>query len=870
MSDSFRNPYHFVPTGPGAPPERLPTADITAPWAAGSASAHLTHDRYVPGTHSGRITCRATVETPLICGNKQEERPGWTKLIHPFEIEPGKPALPASSLRGMLSALAEAATHSTLRVLKGDVLSFRRNMNDDKKLSALGLLVAGEKEGEFKLRPLALPTLELDNGKYNVPASFRGLFKIPAFKVYLGSGQYQSRSFLDSKGQALQNATLKEDGSFGPFYGMKLQTTPAAWGPSASLPSRQAWQRYPRGGQNTRFLIGRQPLSTEVVPWEEGMEAKGYTRGIFRGLGLWTADRQKDDPPHTKIHEFFIPYTPDMEQWTTIPVLPTALDCFHELADQRTSDEPEKNLPYEPLGTRKRKAGDKLRLKAGDIVYFRPEQVAGKSVITEVSFSSIWRGRVEHEGRGADTRAFFAALSSDLLPLHPGRGQLTLAEQLFGTVEVRDKQQQAEIKDPAFSLASRLRISHGLLSESRPEGAYQPYQEWLPDSLCQFIKESGKPDLPLKNLASPKPPSPALYFTEKTPDEETGPKAVRKHELSPSKHLPLGRKFYLRRQPGKLRGSQIFIDPDNLFEQGIAKQHQSVHQFVRPGTEFEFHLQFDNLSALELGLLLYVIQPTAEFRHQIGHGKPLGLGQMQLLVSDLQLVARQARYLTDELTSERSHSAHAEVGTLISGFRAWASKNKLTEVLSALELLGTPPADDLPIHYPQALETDPDRYQSQPIKRGTSAFEKEQFRWFVQNEKLKSGQQYLESLIGQTHLPTLRREPGRPGDGPRGVPAPRGGPAPQPGTARGAPVPQAIISSPESLVGTVQPFSVTKINANKLQFQIALEGLFTGGSVDPATRMKLTPTLNLGDVIPLRIHSYNPGGSTFILTLPEA
>ena len=876
MSDLFRNPYHFVPLAAGQPPARVPTADIAAPWpGAGSASSHLTHDRYVPGTHSGRITCRATVETPLICGNRQEETKDWTKHIHPFEIIPGQPALPASSLRGMLSALAEAATHSALRVLKGDVLSYRRNMNDAYKLSALGQLVAGDKEGELRLLPLAVPTLELFGDKYKLyhekenekpVGDYRGIFPKPALKVYLGTNRYGSQAFRDSRGQTLQNATLREDGTVGPFYGMKLAPAPSTWSSQYSLPARQNWQRYPRGGADEHYLIGRQPQSPEVVPWEDGMESKGYTRGLFRGLGLWGQGRA-DDAPNTKKHELFIPFTKDMEQWPTLPVRAATIERFHQLADQRTDDEKKKTLPFEPLGTRKRKPGDSLRLKAGDIVYFRPEWEGGRPFVAEVCFSSIWRGRVQtKDGKGADTRAFFEALSSDLLPLHAGRSQLTLAEQLFGAVEVREKHQQDDAKEvSAFALASRLRVSHGHVTQTPEGSAYQGYEEWLPEKVIERLKATGKADLPLHNLASPKPPSPALYFTQKSGRD---PVAVKKHELSPTLHEPHGRKFYLRRNPSKLRAQDIFLSPARLTETGIADQHQSVKKFVRSGTEFEFHLQFDNLSDLEIQLLLYLLRPTVDFRHQIGHGKPLGLGQMKLEITGLDLVNRMSRYATDDLTDVRSTSALEQVADHHEAFRAWAASKGLAEVIAAFELLGTPPDDNLPIHYPQAFETDPGRHNNQLIERGRPNFETENFRWFVQNEKLNPRhdlpQQYLESLIGQQHLPTLRREQGKEPK-PRPMVERRARQQDQPAAAERTSTPP----SAESWVGTIQPFKVTKLNENKLQFQIARTDLFTKGSVDQSIRLKMAPTLQLHQIISLRIDTYNPSGNTFLLSLPE-
>ena len=264
----FHNPYHFVPLGPGHPPESVALDDFTKPQAERKAP-HLTHDRFVPGAHSGRIVCKLTVETPLLCGNQVDDnqsqtRPdgelnprfGWTKLIKPFELD-GQAALPGSSLRGMLSALAEAASHSALRILKPDVLSYRRLTSDERKLSAIGIIESGAK-GQLQLRPLAMPTMEQENGSYGFfgsPADssyvgddqrFPGVFPEPSFKVYLGRRPYSQGDYRDPAGQPLRNVTADAAGNVGPFYGMRL-TGPAPIWQGASMDTVAGglpWQRH--------------------------------------------------------------------------------------------------------------------------------------------------------------------------------------------------------------------------------------------------------------------------------------------------------------------------------------------------------------------------------------------------------------------------------------------------------------------------------------------------------------------------------------------------------------------------------------------------------------------------------------------------
>lgn len=115
--DAFHNPYHFVPALEGNGPQGITRNDFQA--NAPSAS-HLTHDRWVKGLLSGRILCRLITVSPLVIGGQQNkssaDTPNRYNQIYPFIIG-GKPAIPASSLRGMIAALSEAASNSALRVL---------------------------------------------------------------------------------------------------------------------------------------------------------------------------------------------------------------------------------------------------------------------------------------------------------------------------------------------------------------------------------------------------------------------------------------------------------------------------------------------------------------------------------------------------------------------------------------------------------------------------------------------------------------------------------------------------------------------------------------------------------------------------------
>ncbi len=120
----------------------------------------------------------------------REACPERAGKVVPFELEAGKPAIPASSLRGLISSIVEAASNSALRVLEDKSYSFRRSMKDRTDiLSAIGMVIVDGSTGDYRLRPLTLPTIEIrrQGDPAVLPDSYRGLFPVPNLKVYVGN-----------------------------------------------------------------------------------------------------------------------------------------------------------------------------------------------------------------------------------------------------------------------------------------------------------------------------------------------------------------------------------------------------------------------------------------------------------------------------------------------------------------------------------------------------------------------------------------------------------------------------------------------------------------------------------------------------------
>jgi|GEM_PF-1112861 len=506
----FFNPYHFCPVKP-PDPTGLPTLGELS-------SSALSLDRYHPGLDTGYFDCTLTAETPLFVGAEQDKKEQGEKK-QPNEVthykRDGKLAIPASTLRGLLSSEFETLTNSCMRVLDNSYYSVRKSLREPPTiLSALGLAVKRQVDGKacWFLRPLTLPTFR--------PAPpldpvWRTIFPVPVMKQYVNMPG-------------------------GANWRPGQPPTPR------SVPGPLSW--------NASF--------TDVVPlaaihskndFRLSLAAGGATpvQGIWRTLGN-SGNRQI---PPTKKHELFIPapflagFPVESETAPEPDLIPLPMGVvkrFERLAAQMTEQwkapDGDDIRPYEPVGTRpSRHAGDtakNLCIEPGDVVYFGLEKKPTLH-ISEISFSAVWRKEVPLR-----TFDFFAAISPDLLPMSDVRLRsridrlatpVTLAEKLFGFVEMREGEEcpcgekvKAEKSDiPLAALAGRLRFT---------DAVYTGNKEIDP----QFTT-----DCTLKILSSPKPPSPAMYFFNEgaaNSKEQYVSKTALGHDCH---HRPKGRKFYL-------------------------------------------------------------------------------------------------------------------------------------------------------------------------------------------------------------------------------------------------------------------------------------------------------------------------------------
>lgn len=604
----FYNPYHFVPV---SAPNKKHSIQRDAFREKVDRESSVTHERFVPQTHSGRLLVRLTTVTPTAVGNKQH-RPHEKEYatVEPYLVD-GVPAIPGSAIRGMIGSVIEAATNAPLRVLNDPMYSFRRKM--ERSLSAIGLIV--QEKGELKLRPMCLPTLESKDGgrSFEAPAGFREIFPTPQFKVFFG----------DAK--SIRESTFAYRTHLADTLPVEMPVKQLAWSGSKVLADRTL---HLKGG---RYLVAQDPDTRD--PGRPGR---------VRVLGCWPEQRKKEIPGSKK-HELWIPEPgPGVR---ALPISEVALNRFAALADERTKEDA--NLPFEPLDTRPPRTKDSpLRLAAGDMVYFDVDE-AGKEVV-ELSFSAIWRARVEdrvtHEA--ATAWKFFGKIDPELLPANEARKTISAAELLLGFVDDEGEASRrrkahaaqnpprefaddaGEASESGLALASRLRFADALPASGDRESLLLPQAA-------------------LKILGSPKPPCPALYFR---PKKRSG--YIEKSQLNPAEHEPHGRKWYLHAKSEP--GARPWVSNNT---ESKTKGQKNLVEPIAADKAFFWHIDFDNLTGVELGLLLFALEPGEAFCHKIGMGKPLGLGSVKLEILGFFPVDRLARYSTAGLRADRYGSA---------------------------------------------------------------------------------------------------------------------------------------------------------------------------------------------------------------------
>lgn len=183
------------------------------------------------------------------------------------------------------------------------------------------------------------------------------------------------------------------------------------------------------------------------------------------------------------------------------------------------------------------------------------------------------------------------------------------------------------------------------------------------------------------------------------------------------------------------------------------EQNRSILGWVKPGCRFVFDIHVTNLSKIELGALLYLLDLKEKHYHRFGGGKPLGFGSVRLQIMDCDLLTGDSlreRYSTWISKRKPDNISKISVDTFKDAVQRAYCQNRehsFEEVLFIKAFLRSCQGfdDHLSIHYPRATENGS---PGSPNPNGES------FRWFVANEK-NEPHYVLCDLVNDKGLPTL-------------------------------------------------------------------------------------------------------------------
>ncbi len=164
--------------------------------------------------------------------------------------------------------------------------------------------------------------------------------------------------------------------------------------------------------------------------------------------------------------------------------------------------------------------------------------------------------------------------------------------------------------------------------EKQEENQAQAGRVFIGDAICQQsinddiwwtgnLEKSMTPMI----LASPKPTTFQHYLVQTTADK----KELKHYGSEPAKETVIrGHKLYWHKG-----GKPSIKLPEN---QDVSESQTTDIKPIKSGVSFNFTIHFENLSAIELGALLWVLNLAADpkYRLSLGMGKPLGMGAVKI------------------------------------------------------------------------------------------------------------------------------------------------------------------------------------------------------------------------------------------------
>ncbi len=257
-----------------------------------------------------------------------------------------------------------------------------------------------------------------------------------------------------------------------------------------------------------------------------------------------------------------------------------------------------------------------------------------------------------------------------------------------------------------------------------------------PDAIENF-----SPELTLAILGQPKPAQ-SLFYVARGNGHALGGQERRSTDYAPP-HQLRGRKVYPHHQvaaenwhyPAKLESTtqdwpHYIRQPEdkNTTTPARDKQNRSLTGWIKPGTQFKTVLHITNLTAFELGALLWLVAGPEDGgfgrHHRFGLGKPLGFGSLKICLDKAN---------TQLATGKDMRSWYSNLGAT-----QWGDPSKIKDLIQEYKTITAAAHNGTPferVPFIKAAIKAGEGFKSIHYPRLRGGDQQKIFEWFGQNEK---------------------------------------------------------------------------------------------------------------------------------------
>jgi CRISPR-associated protein (TIGR03986 family) len=711
---SFHNPYNFVPAIPRLPTDGKDLGD----------SQPAEHSRYLPKQWSGKIVVQIKTVTPLLiidAANRSKTKEDVDHYCYSIRRVDDLPYIAPTTIKGMLRSSYESITNSRLSVFSDHDSPLVYRMPAINTSSSIYPAVVRHSNGKKILRIMP---------GYDVMGA---ACKLPCYKKYDGDNSEADKGENDA---ALLDNISGELLEHGDKVWIRLNPD----NNSNHLPE-EIKGFFPQSlMKNVVTCI--QKRDNDFPPNEQQKWYKGIV--CINGANIKEKRYERvfieDDKNDKRIL-----VSPEMDElWGRL------INDYKEVNKkslEKRRDTSGNHHPDEYLGH-----------KPGQTAFSRHVYQTGSE---KFALGTLCYVELDVKLQKGETQKISAKNIKAILPVAISRHFHEIAP-----VKLLDSSLQPASSFSELSPADRV---FGWVNQAG-DGSYRGNLRI--HSVCCITSDPIEPlgnGLPLSILGQPQPQQGRFYVAK---DDQGTPvdQGIAKKELYKEGQGLRGRKVYPHHQnlPNNYWNEPL-EDRTQKYNQGTYQeyrrsqnqdgteqqdnQNRSIAEWVKPDVTFEFKINITNLSDVELGALLWLLNLPNHHFHRLGGGKPLGFGSVIMSVNwgetDLRMGESWQQFYKSLLSPpERPEFDHEQI---ISKFKtavenSYGTPNGFDEVsfIKAFCQNARGFSDGKPIHYP--------RTTAAPEPEGKI------FEWFTENEAINKNsppRQYpLGTLIDDPGLPT--------------------------------------------------------------------------------------------------------------------